>query len=93
LDEKLHVTSELFDVNCELIPLKEMADRELTSIRGLTGMVYRPHLEAYMQVCVKKAEILACLKRQNILPLSKVELISYTLDNLHKRARSHAIIE
>jgi hypothetical protein len=93
LDGKLHVISELADVNCELIPLKEMADRELTSIYGLTGMVYRPHLDAYMQGCVKKAEILACLKRQNILPLSRVELISSALDTLHKRARSHAIIE
>lgn len=93
LDDKLHVISELTDVNNELIPLKEMADREFTSIYGLTGMIYRPHLDTYMQVCVKKAEILACLKRQGILPLSKVEIISATLDRLHKRARSRAIVE
>lgn len=30
---------------------------------------------------------------QGILPLSKVELISATLDSLHKRAKSHAIAE
>lgn len=93
MDDKLHVVSELTDVNNELIPLKEMADREFTSIYGLTGMIYRPHLDTYMQVCVKKAEILACLKRQGILPLSKVEIISATLDSLHKRARSRAIVE
>ena len=93
MNDKLHVISELTDINNELIPLKEMADREFTATYGLTGMVYRPHLDAYMQVCVKKAEILACLKKQRILPLSKVELISATLDSLHKRAKSHAIIE
>ena len=93
LNDKLHVVSELTAVNNELIPLKEMADRELTSIYGLTGMIYRPHLDTYMQVCVKKAQILACLKRQGILPLSKVEIISATLDCLHKRARSRAIVE
>lgn len=93
MDDKLHVISELTDVNNELIPLKEIADREFTSIYGLTGMIYRPHFDTYMQVCVKKAEILACLKRQGILPLSKVEIISATLDSLHNRARNHAIVE
>lgn len=93
LNDKLHVVSELTDVNNELIPLKEMADREFTSIYGLTRMVYRPHLDTYMQVSVKKAGILACLKEQRILPLSKVEIISETLERLHKRARSRAIVE
>lgn len=93
LDDKLHVISELTDVNNELIPLKEIADRELSSIYGLTGVVYTPHLDAYMQVCIKKAEILACLKRQAILPLSKVELVSTALDNAHKRAKNHAVVE
>ena len=93
LNDKLHVISELTDVSNELIPLKEMADREFTATYGLTGVVYRPHLDTYMQACVKKAEILACLKKQYILPLSKVELISATLDNLYKRARSHTVVE
>ncbi|WP_394131096.1 hypothetical protein [Shewanella maritima] len=93
LNDKLHVNSELTDVNNELIPLKEMADRECTATHGLTGTIYRPHLDAYMQRCIKKAEILACLKRQSILPLSKVELISTTLDNIHKRAKNHDIVE
>ena len=93
LNDKLYVISELTDVNNELIPLKAMADREFTATYGLTGMVYRPNLDIYMQVCVKKAEILACLKKQRILPLSKVELISATLDSLHKRAKNHAVVE
>lgn len=85
--------SELNDINNELIPLKEMADRELISIYGLTGMVYTPHIDAYMQVSIKKAEILACLKRQKILPLSEVELITMALDNMYKRARSNDIVD
>jgi len=93
LNNKLHVISELNDINNELIPLKEMADRELASIYGLTGMVYTPHLDAYMQVSINKAAILACLKRQKILPLSEVELISTALDCLHKRAKNNAIVE
>lgn len=88
-----HVISELDEINNELVPLKEMADRELISIYGLTGMVYTPHLDAYMQVSIKKAEILACLKRQKILPLSEVELISIALDNMYKRAKSNDIVD
>ncbi|MFT5788755.1 MAG: hypothetical protein ACI8SJ_000862 [Shewanella sp.] len=93
IDDKYHVISELNDINNELIPLKEIADRELASIYGLTGMVYTPHLDHYMQVCIKKAEILACLKRQKVLPLSKVELISSALDGLHQRVKNHAVVE
>ena len=70
-----------------------MADRELASIYGLKGMVYTPHLDAYMKVCIKKAEILASLKTQNILPLSEVEVISTALDNLFKRAKNHSVVE
>jgi hypothetical protein len=87
------VISELNDINNQLIPLKEIADRERVSIYGLTGMVYTPHIDTYMQVSIKKAEILACLKRQKILPLSEVELITIALDTLHKRAKSNAIVE
>ncbi|WP_114325608.1 hypothetical protein [Candidatus Colwellia aromaticivorans] len=93
LRKKPHVISDLNDINTELIPLKELADRELASIYGLTGMIYTPHLDAYMQVCIKKAEILACLKKQKILPLSEVELISAALDSIHKRVKNNAIVE
>lgn len=92
-NSELHVINELDEINNELIPLKEIADRELLSIYGLTGMVYTPHLDAYMQVSIKKAEILACLKRQKILPLSEVELISIALDKMYKRAKSNDIVD
>lgn len=92
-NDKLHVISELHDINNQLIPLKEIADRERVSIYGLTGMVYTPHIDVYMQVSIKKAEILACLKRQKIIPLSEVELITTALDSLHKRAKNNAIVE
>lgn len=93
MKNKLHLVSELNEINEELIPLKEIADRELASIYGLTGMVYTPHLDVYMQVSIKKAAILTCLKKQGLLPISEVELISTALDNLHKRVRNHTIVE
>jgi len=92
-NRKPHVISELNDINNELLPLKELADRELVSIQGLTGMVYTPHIDAYMQVCIKKAEVLACLKKQKVLPLTEVELISTALDIVHKRTKNNTIVE
>lgn len=91
--KKLHVINELNDINKELIPLKELADRELVSIRGLTGMVYTPHIDEYMQVSIKKAEILACLKNQKILAISEVELITTALNSLHGRAKNNSIVD
>jgi len=93
LNKKLHLLSELTDINEEILPLKEVADRELASIRGLTGMVYTPHLDTYMQACIKRAEILTCLKKQGLLALSEVELISAALEFLHKRVKSRTVIE
>lgn len=61
---KLHNISELYDINEKISPLKALADRERASIYGLTGMVYTPHIDDYMQVSIKKAEILACLKNR-----------------------------
>jgi hypothetical protein len=55
--------------------------------------VYTPHIDVYMQVSIKKAEILSCLKSQQLLPVSEVELITAELDILHKRARSNAVFE
>lgn len=92
LNKKLHLISELNQINDELIPLKELADRELTSIYGLTGMVYTPHIDTYMQFSIKKAEILVCLKRQQILPLSKVELISAALNQLHSKVKNNTVV-
>ncbi|MFT5760043.1 MAG: hypothetical protein ACI9LM_004827 [Alteromonadaceae bacterium] len=91
-NDKIYEISELNDINNKLIPLKELADRELASIYGLTGMVYTPHIDNYMQVSIKKASILACLKRQQILPLSEVELIITALDVVHQRVKNHAIV-
>ncbi|WP_260679343.1 hypothetical protein [Thalassomonas sp. M1454] len=89
----LHKLTELIAINEELIPLKKLADRELASIYGLTGTVYTPHIDAYMQVSIKKAEILACLKRQGILAISEVELITTALDALYKNVKNQAIVE
>ncbi|WP_259365546.1 hypothetical protein [Colwellia sp. BRX10-3] len=93
LNKTPHVMSDLTDINQELEPLKVLADRELASIYGLTGMVYTPHIDDYMQVSIKKAAILACLKSQGYLPLSEVEIITAELDFMHKRARSNAVFE
>nr|WP_252730810.1 hypothetical protein [Colwellia sp. E2M01] len=90
---KLHNISELYDINQKIAPLKDLADRERRSIYGLTGMVYTPHIDEYMQMSVKKAEILACLKKQGLLALSQVEVISIALDFLHKRAKNNTIVE
>lgn len=84
---------DLTDINQVIEPLKALADRELASIYGLTGMVYTPYIDEYMQVSIKKAAILACLKKQGFLPVSEVEIITAELDNLHKRARSNAVFE
>jgi len=93
LTQKLHLSSELVAIDIEMIPLKKLADKEIASIYGLRGMIYTPHIDAYMQASLKKAEILACLKQQGILPFTEVERISAVLDSLHSRAKSNAIVE
>jgi hypothetical protein len=93
LVKKLHLSSELIEVNRDILPLKDLADRELASIRGLKGLVYTPHVDAYMELSIKKAEITACLKRQKILPLSEVERISAILDSEYKNARTNTLVE
>lgn len=90
---KLHNISELYDINEKISPLKALADRERASIYGLTGMVYTPHIDDYMQVSIKKAEILACLKKQGLMDFTEVELISTALDFLHKRAKNNTVVE
>ena len=66
--DKLDVVSELNDINSQIIPLKEIEDKQCASIYGLTEMVYTRHIDTYMHVSIKKAEILACLKRQKLSP-------------------------
>ena len=93
LSPKLHFISELHDINELIIPLKSLVDRERASIYGLTGMVYTPYIDEYMQLSIKKAAILVCLKKQGKLALSEVELISTALDSLYKRAKNNIVVE
>lgn len=90
---KPYLMSDLNEINQTLIPLKDLAKRELASIYGLTGMVYTPYIDEYMQVSIKKAAMLSCLKKQGVLAVSDVELISATLDELYKGARSKTVVE
>lgn len=46
-----------------------------------------------MQTCIERSEILACLKRQKVIPLSQVEVISTVLEALHKRVKNHTVVE
>jgi hypothetical protein len=93
LPKKLHVSSELIIINNEIIPLKALADKERRSIYGLTGLVYTPHIDAYMLLSVKKAKITACLKAQGVIPISEVERISAILDVQYKGTRSNTTVE
>ena len=93
LKEIHYSLSDLTIINQEIIPLKKIADRELASIYGLTGMVYTPHIDVYMQVSIKKAAILTSLKKQGLLPVSEVELITTALDFLHTRVRNNSSVE
>ena len=85
--------NDLDNINEELKPLKELADRELRSIYGLTGLLYTPHIDAYNLVAVKKAKILQHLKKAELMPLSEVETVSTKLMALHRRAKNHQIVE
>jgi hypothetical protein len=93
LTPKLHYITELYEINEQIIPLKSLADRERASIYGLTGMIYTPYIDDYMQVSIKKAAILSCLKKQGILELSAVELTSTALDSLHSRVKNNTVVE
>lgn len=93
LTPKLHSFSDLDDINKLIMPLKALADRERAAIYGLTGMVYTPHIDDFMQASIKKAAILACLKTQGLMALTEVELITAALDGLYKRARNNVVVE
>ena len=93
LKPKFHSLSELDDINELIIPLKALADRERGAIYGLTGMVYTPHIDEFMQASIKKAAIMASLKAQGLLAITEVELISTALDGLYKRVKSNTVVE
>lgn len=90
---KLHSIEELENINQQIAPLKLLADRERAAIYGLTGTVYTPHIDEYMQASIVKAKILACLKKQGLLAITDVEVISSALDFLHKRAKNNAVVD
>ena len=93
LAPQLHSIKELENINEKIVPLKRLADRERAAIYGLTGMVYTPHIDEYMQASIQKAEILACLKQQGILAITEVEIISSALDFLDKRTKNNAVVD
>lgn len=93
LKVKLHSISDLDDINELIVPLKLLADRERAAIYGLTGMVYTPHIDDFMQVSIKKAAILTSLKAQGLLALTEVEIITTALDLLYKRAKNNVVVE
>lgn len=89
----MYSISDLNTINEQLAPLKKLADRELSSIYGLSGKVYTPHFDAYMKVCIKKADILNELKKRQEIPISIVEKVSASLDNLYKTSKNNQIVE
>jgi len=93
LVKQRYSSSDLAAIDIEITPLKMLADKERASIYGLTGAVYTPHIDAFMQVSVKKAEITANLKAQGIIPVSEVERISAILDVQFKGTRSNTVVE
>lgn len=92
-NDKLYLLSDLEVLNDAIIPLKEIADRELISIFGLKGMVYTPHLDTYMAACMERALVLKSLKKQGVLALSHVELITTALDESHNKVSNNTIVE
>ncbi len=89
----MYSMDDLHQINAQLEPLKSLADREVKAIRGLTGQLYTPHIDAYNDVAIKKADILAHLKSNGELPFSEVERITEQLSALHKRAKNRQIVE
>ncbi|KGJ89430.1 hypothetical protein [Thalassotalea sp. ND16A] len=89
----MYAITDLNQINEELKPLKKLADKELISIAGLSGMIYTPHIDAYHEVCVKKAVILRSLKKNNVIACSEIETISAQLEVLHKKIKNGETVE
>lgn len=85
--------NDLYNINEALLPLKALADRELDSIYGLSGMVYTPHIDNYTQVCIQKAEMVLALKNNGLLPFTDTEIISAKLMVLHRRIKNLGVVE
>jgi len=89
----MYSVSDLNNINDEIRPLKELSDRELQSIYGLSGEVYTPHIDTYNKVSIKKAKILSYLKKNGVLPFTEVETISAKLMVLHRKAKNGEVVE
>lgn len=89
----MYSINDLNNINDVIRPLKELADRELKSIYGLSGEVYTPHIDAYNEVSLRKAKILFSLKSNGIIPFSEVETISAKLMVLHRKVKSCEVVE
>ncbi len=89
----MYSINDLNNINEKLQPLKELAERELKSIYGLSSNVYTPHIDAHNKVCVRKAKILLDLKNNGLMPFTEVETISAKLMTLYKRAENNKIVE
>lgn len=89
----MYSINDLNQINEEIQPLKELADRERRSIYGLTGLVYTPHIDTYNAVAVQKAKILKYLKSNDLIAVSEMETISAKLMVLHRRAKNHQLVE
>lgn len=89
----MYSIDDLNKINNQLLPLKALADRELKSIYGLSGLVYTPHIDQYNEVSIKKAEILLFLKNNNIIPFTDVETITAQLMALYPRAKSKQLVK
>lgn len=89
----MYCIEDLTEIDLQLQPLKSLADKELRSIFGLTGLIYTPHIDAYMKVSVEKAKILTALKKQGSIPYSDVEKITLQLELNNKSTRNKSIVE
>ena len=89
----MYSVSDLNNINDEIRPLKELADRELKSIYGLSGEVYTPHIDTYNDVSLRRAKILFGLKSNGVIPFSEVETISAKLMILYRKAKKCEVVE
>ncbi|WP_068544811.1 hypothetical protein [Thalassotalea crassostreae] len=83
---------DLEKINEQLAPLKDLADRELKSIFGLTGKVYTPHIDNFNEIAICKAKILLDLKNNGALAFTDVEIITNELNSLYKRYKHRQVV-
>ncbi|MBU2892343.1 hypothetical protein KO495_03275 [Colwellia sp. D2M02] len=89
----MYTQADLDNITAQLPLLKKTAERELASIYGLTGMVYTPHRDLYMEACLKKAAIVSQFKKEGLLALSQVEIITAALDALYPKVKNRDVVE